>query len=122
MISRPTRPIFKTRLVSNLCKSFQACTVVVEGETATSLQGEETTFHQLETFSYSLNENNIEAQAPDLIGNERESAQSLEWTSNIEGEDSGGLTSIAIECNHQQPKICSINLKEVSEQQPVEPV
>ena len=110
-------------LVSNLCKSFQACTVVVEGENETNLQREETTCHQLEACGNSLNENNIEAQAPDPIGNEGESAQSSEGISNMEGAGSGGLTSVAIvEYNHQEPEFCSINLKEVPEQQPVEPV
>jgi len=109
--------------VRSLCKSFQACTVVVEGENAAILQREETTYHQLEACGNSLNENNVEAQAPDPISNEGESAQSSEGISNMECAVSGGLISVAIvEYNHQQPEICSINLKEVSEQQPVEPV
>lgn len=97
-----------------------------EAENETSLQMQVTSCHQSDACNNILEENVIQEQAPDPIGNEGENEQTSEGVST--GADAyeitlGGTESVCVvEENHQQTEICSVNSKEVAVVQPVEPI
>lgn len=93
--------------------------MIVEGEN----ERQETSCDHLVACSDTAKEHDIEEQAPDPRDNEGESVHSLKEAPSMEGIDSSGqaLNPCMVETISPQMEIFSINIQEVSKEQPIDP-